>query len=59
MEPARCPYCVEEDAFKVMSLVDLSLVCGKCGHRIALDRPTFICSCLNCRHLDRSLAKAN
>jgi hypothetical protein len=59
MEPVRCPYCVEGNAFKVMQQVEHYLACSKCGHKVVPDRPTFICSCPNCRYLNQPRQKPN
>jgi len=44
MKQVRCPYCVEENGFKVMTPRDTHLICLNCGHVVVPDRPTYRCS---------------
>ena len=44
----RCPYCIEEDAFKLLTLVRDTLYCGRCGHMSRPADSSFVCDCLRC-----------
>jgi hypothetical protein len=53
MELLRCPYCVEDDGFKILTPVGNRLVCLKCGHRESLDDPELVCFCPKCQERNR------
>jgi len=44
----RCPYCVEGDAFKLMTQKDDKFCCQRCGHLLLPSDPSFVCYCSNC-----------
>jgi len=47
----RCPYCIEEGDFKVMTVRAAGrwLYCANCGHTTLSDYPAFQCECQNCK----------
>jgi len=49
----RCPYCAENDQFKIMSVrADGNCQqCTKCGHVISPNDPLFVCTCRKCKDL--------
>ena len=52
-DKTRCPYCVQDGAFKVMTTSEGGdwFKCDRCGH-IAIPRNTlFECPCLKCYEL--------
>jgi len=54
MDQVRCPFCVEENAFKPMtSDADGRFACDRCGHVTRPEDSTFVCSCPKCRELNR------
>ena len=54
MDDELCPFCVEGDAFKVMTgHVDGRFICARCGHVVWTASSYFQCNCLNCRQLNR------
>jgi len=51
----RCPYCVDDGEFKVMSANDYGdwLICARCGHLVVVEDPEFECTCAKCAELTR------
>jgi hypothetical protein len=48
VDEIRCPYCVEGDQFKVMTVRETHLVCLKCGHVVMLDSADYECQSRKC-----------
>lgn len=46
----RCPYCVEDGNFKIMTRSDEGswYVCLCCGHTVKPDGPGYRCECAKC-----------
>lgn len=53
--PVRCPYCVEDDNFRLMKSRPEQrwFVCESCGHAVMPDNPNFRCYCQKCGELSR------
>jgi len=47
----RCPYCVDELAFKLMRLHVGRFVCDRCGHVVDQGEEDFWCECPQCHHM--------
>lgn len=50
----RCPYCVENSAFKLMHAHNGHFLCSKCGHETDPRFSEFECNCLKCRELNKT-----
>jgi hypothetical protein len=51
----RCPYCVLANEFRLMvTHVDGTLICGKCGHTARPLDKHYECRCSKCRELGQS-----
>jgi hypothetical protein len=54
-EDARCPYCIQDDKFRVMNVLSNGrLICGNCGHIVFPDDSAFKCPCLKCVEINFS-----
>ena len=52
---ARCPYCIVNDQFRVMTVLSNGrLICETCGHIVFLNDGAFRCPCLKCVEIDFS-----
>jgi len=53
-ELIRCPYCVEDDDFKIMGVKAEGrwLRCDHCGHTMMPGYPLFQCECQKCKELN-------
>ena len=55
VDPIRCPYCVQDNEFKIM--LDLTggtggiFYCASCRHLVRTGVPGFQCLCLACKSL--------
>jgi len=47
----RCPYCIEENGFKLLTLIRDTLRCGRCGHMLRPADANFICNCPHCERM--------
>lgn len=57
MDDIRCPFCVEGNAFKLMTgIASGRFICDRCGHVAQPLDERFICTCPNCRQLNRPLS---
>jgi hypothetical protein len=56
-DPVRCPYCVLDTEFRPMvSHVDGTFICNRCGHTTRPGDKYFRCSCSKCIELQRITA---
>ncbi len=48
-QTVRCPYCVTENQFRPMRLLEQNRqICEGCGHTICLGDSAFLCPCPRC-----------
>lgn len=50
MEQERCPYCVEDRQYRMMTPIERYLICAVCGHMVIPDA-SHTCSCAKCQKL--------
>ena len=56
-EVVRCPYCVSGEEFKPMvSYVDGTFICARCGHTTRPKDEKYECRCSRCVELQRITA---
>ncbi len=49
MRDFRCPYCVSDGQFRLMTTADNGhYTCQTCGHEVAPSEAAFKCDCLKC-----------
>jgi len=55
-EIIRCPYCVEDDNFAVMTARAGGrwFLCAHCAHVVIPDQPSYQCNCDKCAALGQS-----
>jgi len=47
----RCPYCVEDDSFRILTPAGDLFRCQTCGHMLWPSNPTFQCECGKCQDI--------
>jgi hypothetical protein len=59
--PIRCPYCVQSDCFKIMTVGGRGVwfKCDRCGHTAIPKDLTFQCCCLGCFTVSHSSTVTN
>jgi len=52
IDQPRCPYCVEDDEFKLLAPIgNERFCCDRCGHLWSPSEPKFVCECSHCVQL--------